>query len=147
VTIKSMVFRTVTSCSSSIARRFGETYYLHLQGLREIQETINSRWQVWLVSFLPYPLTLKMEVLCSSEMSDCLQLHDVTTQKTAARTSTPTQVLRHPQGHSHQRKFDCWLSLQRSGRTTLDKPSGALKGTCPNQFYCGAITSRNWTFR
>jgi hypothetical protein len=65
-----VIFWDITPCSPlKVNRRFGEPYHLHLQS-RRISPARNQRESRWKTQ--PYSvsyLTLKMEVICSSETS------------------------------------------------------------------------------
>jgi hypothetical protein len=73
---KSAIFWNITPCSPlSVNRRFGGTYRLHLQGLKNKLSNhsachLLSRWFLAEVIFS----TLKMEAICSSETSVDTQL-------------------------------------------------------------------------
>jgi hypothetical protein len=78
--MKSAIFWDITPYSSfKVNRRFGGPYRLHLQGRRisRARYQSESRWQAslclppafTLVSCSAYSPTLKMEAICSSEMS------------------------------------------------------------------------------
>jgi hypothetical protein len=69
--MKSTIFGDITPCSPlSVSRRLGGTYRLHLQG----RMPLASRWFLAQIIFS----TVKMEAICSSEMS-------VDTQRTTRR--------------------------------------------------------------
>jgi hypothetical protein len=83
VTMKSMVFWVVTPHSSEKARCFRETYCLCLQGWRvsmkpaeagnkpDFQFTLFAACSCWCLTWLSF-FTLKMEVICSSEVNGVL---------------------------------------------------------------------------
>jgi hypothetical protein len=78
VVTKINIFWDIMPCSLfKIHRRFGGTYRLHLQGgISRAKYERESRWEAAsfaLVSYSAY-LTLKMEAICSSEMSADFQL-------------------------------------------------------------------------
>jgi hypothetical protein len=66
VTMKNAVFWDVAPCRSRVNRRFGGTYRLHLQGIRN-PRAMNQVEQVLVDSWISY--TLKMEAIHSSETS------------------------------------------------------------------------------
>jgi hypothetical protein len=66
VTRKSTVFRIVTPCSSETARRFGETFLIHLQGWKVSKQEVGQSVCFCWFSLRAYFSILK-EVTCSSE--------------------------------------------------------------------------------
>jgi hypothetical protein len=79
VVVKSSVFWDVTLCSSlKVNRRFGVTYYHHIQSRNKIQ--LVSRWQVDLC--MTYSSTLNSETKCCSKTSgDFQRFNGVISQK------------------------------------------------------------------
>jgi hypothetical protein len=71
------------ACSVAELRRFfGETYCLHLHGRGVSHASRQQSLLLLLVASLAYSLTLKMEAVCSSEMSvTSTKLNVVTSQE------------------------------------------------------------------
>jgi hypothetical protein len=88
VTMKNAVLWDVAPCRYFVSRRFGGTYRLHLQGIRN-PRAMNQREQtayIYLLmlvhrSWISY--ILKMGAICSSETSVNKYLHGAISQKTA----------------------------------------------------------------
>jgi hypothetical protein len=76
-TMKSVVSWIVKLCSSDMAKHVGGTYCFHIQGQRMSEARRQQGWLadcVLLVSCLAYTSTLKVETVCSSEMSGFFQI-------------------------------------------------------------------------
>jgi hypothetical protein len=86
--MKSAIIWNITPCSPlSVNRRFGGIYYFHLQGRRNkfSKKPTSKQVACWFLAEL-ISSTLKMEVICSSEIS-------VATRRTIRRYIAEDSIL------------------------------------------------------